>query len=123
MFHAKVRAATQLPMLKRLFPSYKGRTVYLVEGESAHIHDYWDEGSRAIPMLFHPTVGRFLSCAQQWNRLFTLQVQGNPYNACMGTLKLESGIALCEHVFSGTRQYLRVTLHPIDFAQLKQDWI
>lgn len=124
MFHAKVRAKAKLPLLKRLFPTYKGRTVYLCEGETCQITDYWDEGSRAYSMLFDPysPTGGALSL-MTWPRLFSQQVAGNPYHATMGSLTLEPGIALAEHQFSGTRQYLRVTLHPVDFARLKGEWI
>ena len=119
MFHAKVMAKRQLPLLKR-WHSYNGRTMYLCDGESAHISNYWNEGNKAIPVLFNPhTMQPFAS----FDKYFTRQTIGNPYNAEMGTLKLEPGIALVEHVYSGIRQYLRVTLHPADFAALKSDWI
>jgi len=111
MFHAKVKASKFLPILKRLF-DYKGRTVYLCEGETAHISDYWDEGCRAYPVLFNPITGMRL--LNQWELLFKRQEENNPYHADIGTVTLEPGIGLAEHVYSGTRQYLRVTLHPTE---------
>jgi len=114
MFYAKVRAKEQLPALKRLFPSYKGRTVVLTEGEAAYISDYWDEGCRAYPKLFYPpdpSVDK--AWYGHWERLFTPQPM--PYSGmCTGSLKLEPGIGLAEHVYSGDKQYLRVTLHPTE---------
>jgi hypothetical protein len=109
-FYAKVRAKLQLPKLKALFPDYRGRTVVLTEGETVRISDYWDEGHRAYPAVVYL---EGMKRVYAWpDEDFTLQTQGNPYHARMGTLTMRPGRALVEHVYSGTRQYLRVTLHP-----------
>ena len=113
MFHAKVRAQTQLPLFRRWF-GYKGKTVYLVEGETAHISDYWDGGCRSYPRMFS------LVTMAQVSMEIELQSQGNPYGLTIGTVQLTPTIGLVEHVFSGTRQYLRVTLHP---DTPKGEWI
>lgn len=110
MFYAKVRAKAQLPRLRDMFGSYKGRTVVLTEGESAHIHDYWDEGNRAYPQLFDVATLRPVP----WES-GTFEQQAMPYVGMRaGNLRLTPGIGLAEHVYSGIRQYLRVTLHPAD---------
>lgn len=119
MFHAKVRAAAYLPILKRWF-GYKGRTVYLTEGETAHISDYWSGGSRAIPQMFVISNDGTRIVPTDMLDKFEQQEQGNPYHQNIGTLRLAPGFGLAEHVFSGTRQYLRVTLHPSDD---KSRWI
>lgn len=118
MFYAKVKATKQLPLLRRLFPEYKGRTVILCDKETAPISDYWDEGHRAYPKTFVVTTGQYAPV--HWDHNFTMQTQANPFYLRTGTLTLVPGIGLCEHVFSGTRQYLRVTLHP---SEDKGPWI
>ena len=115
-FYAKVKATAKRSLLKRLFPNYRGRTIILVDGESAPISDYWDEGSRAYPRLIFLRTG----IDADLNRLMTQQIQGNPYGARMGNVPLVPGMGLIEHVYSGTRQYLRVTLHP---DEDKAEWI
>ena len=118
MFYAKVKASKQLRALKGMFPSYKGRTVVLRSGETARIHDYWDEGCRAYPVLFEIGTLRH-PAGDLWGRLFTQQPM--PYSGMVaGSLRLEPGIGLAEHVYSGSRQYLRVTLHP---SEDKSEWI
>lgn len=116
MFHAKVKCSKYLSSLRAFFPQYKGRTVILVEGETAHISDYWSEGHRAYPRVFDLMTMRGTDM-EPW---FKRQQQGNTYGANIGEVTLAPGIGLVEHVYSGIRQYLRVTLHPSDD---KGDWI
>lgn len=116
MFYAKIKASKQLPILRRFF-GYNGRTLVLTEGETARISNYWDDGCCAYPQAF--SVETLKPADDYFNENFTPMPM--PYGGMQaGSLKLSPGYGLVEHVYSGQRQYLRVTLHP---SEDRSDWI
>ena len=91
-----------------LFPSYKGRTVTLQTADSAHISDYWDEGSRAYARAFNPVTGYGIDGLPGFDQ----QTSNNPHGARIGSMPITPDVGLMEHVYSGRVNYIAVTLHP-----------
>lgn len=120
MFYSKIKATKYRHLIKRLFPEYKGRTFILTEARCTRISDYWSEGHRAYPRLFNPQTGLPLALSVSQHPAFRQQTQNNPFNQIMGDLDLSPDLGLIEHVYSGTRQHIRIVLHP---DTPKEDWI
>jgi hypothetical protein len=95
------------PLINKVFPKYKGRKLFLVVHDSNSFfltHTYWDGGQRSYFAGLNLESGQFGHLQGVDVHPFDSQVENKE-------IPLTSNLAVLEHRYSGTHQWIWLHIH------------